>query len=67
MACLSIVILFIFIGCSDINECSANSTYTGGYCTDTKTSCTNTVGSWTCTCDTGREEWNTTIPSDSSK
>ena len=58
-------ILFVFInytdrppdittGCSDINECSANSTYTGDYCTDIQTSCTNTVGSWTCTCATGQ-------------
>ena len=39
-------------GCSDIDECTANTTYTSDYCNNLA-SCTNNVGSWTCTCNTG--------------
>ena len=38
-------------GCSDIDECSVNSTTTT-YC-GTLAACVNTVGSWRCDCNTG--------------
>ena len=45
--------LLQILGCSDIDECTDNSTYTSNYCNNLA-SCTNNVGSWTCTCNTGK-------------
>ena len=48
----SIITILHITGCSDIDECTANTTYTSDYCNNLA-SCTNNVGSWTCTCNTG--------------
>ena len=60
-ACISFEKYLLFnellqiVGCSDIDECTDNSTYTSNYCNNLA-SCTNNVGSWTCTCNTGNSQ-----------